>query len=100
VSQDPDVAAVVIAGEPITVYNLDAAKRSVYGTSLFDTNAPNDRSIYTAVELGFAARFGSAGTVFGSWTMDHNVSVFCSNDDNPNGPATGDLSASSSVSHG
>ncbi len=32
--------------------------------------------------------------------MDHNVSVFCSNNDNPNGPATGDLSASSSVSNG
>jgi hypothetical protein len=100
VAQDPAVAAVVRAADLITVYNLNAAKRSVYGTSLVDTTAPLDKSIYTAVELGFAARFGAAGTVFGSWTMDRNVSVFCSNDDDPNGIATADLAASSTLSAG
>jgi hypothetical protein len=98
--QDPDVAAVVEAGVPITVYNLNPAKRAEYGIALVDTNAPDDRSEYTAFELGFAARFGTGGTIFGSWTLDRNISVFCSSDDNPNGPATGDLTASSSVSNG
>ena len=29
--------------------------------------------------------------VFGSWTMEKNVSVFCESNDNPNGPPTADL---------
>jgi len=87
VTQDPDVAAVVNADQLLTVYNLNAARRSVFGTALVDTNAPDDQSVYTGMEVGFVARFGTAGTIFGNWTLDRNVSVFCTSDDDPNGPA-------------
>ena len=39
-------------------------------------------------------------TLFGSWTTEHNLSVFCSSDDNPNGPPTSDLYTGASVANG
>jgi len=100
VTQDPEVAAVVKADELITVYNLSPAKRSVFGAALVDTTAPDDTSVYTGVELGVAARFGTSGTVFGSWALERNVSVSCSSDDNPNGPAESDLPTTGTISSG
>ena len=38
--------------------------------------------------------------MFGSWTAEKNVSVFCENDDNPNGPPTGDLYQGRNVARG
>jgi len=39
-------------------------------------------------------------TLFGSWTTEHNLSVFCSSDDNPNGPPISDLYTGASVANG
>ena len=38
--------------------------------------------------------------MFGSWTAERNVSVFCESDDNPNGPPTGDLYQGRNVAQG
>ena len=91
VTEDPDVAAVVNSGEMLTVYNLSVDKRSSSGIALVDRNAPDNKSIYNGVEVGFNARFGSRGTVFGHWNIERNLSAFCSSDDNPNGPLVADL---------
>jgi hypothetical protein len=85
---DPAVAAVLDPNEMITVYNLNAAKNSVYGQGLIDRSSENNRSFYTGVEASFSARLAGNGTMFGSWTAERNVSVFCDSNDNPNGATT------------
>jgi hypothetical protein len=91
VANDPAVAAVINASDILTVYNLDKAKQPIFNTQLVDTNAPNDKSIYNGFEVGFSARFGSRGTVFGNWSIERNLSVFCTYRGDPNGPAVSDL---------
>lgn len=91
VSRDPEVAKILDSNEILTVYNLNRAKLSSFGSDLVDRNARDDKTIYTGLEFGFNARFGSQGTVFGTWNIERNLSVFCENDDNPNGPPTSDL---------
>jgi hypothetical protein len=39
-------------------------------------------------------------TLFGGWTMEKNLSVYCSSDDDPNGVTTGDLYMGDTVSRG
>jgi hypothetical protein len=97
---DPAVAAVLNPNESITVYNLNAAKNSVFGQGLIDRSSAKDRSYYTGLEASFTARFSSAGMLFGSWTAERNVSVFCESDDNPNGPPVADLYQGRSVALG
>jgi hypothetical protein len=100
ISRDPDVAAVLDANEMITVYNLLQAKNSVYNQGLVDLSANRDRSLYTGFETSFTARLPGGAMMFGSWTAEKNVSVFCENDDNPNGPPTGDLYQGRNVARG
>jgi hypothetical protein len=100
VSRDPDVAAVLDPNEMITVYNLLAEKNSVYGQGLVDRSAEADRSLYTGFETSFTTRLPGGALLFGSWTAEKNVSVFCENDDNPNGPPTGDLYQGRNVARG
>jgi len=97
---DPDVAAVLDPNEMITVYNLNQAKNSVYGQGLVDRSSQQNRSLYTGFEASFSARLAHNGTVFGSWTAERNVSVFCESDDNPNGPPTADLYQGRQVAEG
>jgi hypothetical protein len=85
---DPAVAAVLDPNEMITVYNLNPAKNSVYSQALIDRSSEHNRSFYTGVEASFSARLAGNGTLFGSWTAERNVSVFCETDDNPNGVTT------------
>ena len=66
-----------IANEMITVYNLNQAKNSVYGQGLVDRSANEDKSLYTGVEASFSARLPGGAMMFGSWTVEKNVSVFC-----------------------
>jgi hypothetical protein len=98
VSRDPAVAGVLDPNELLTVYNLRAAKRGDYGVALIDRNT-DDQSIYNGVELSFSARFKKV-TGFGSWNTERNVSVFCSSDDNPNGPGLADQYQGELVSNG
>jgi hypothetical protein len=97
---DPAVAAVLDPNEMITVYNLDPAKNSVFGQGLLDRSSAQNRSLYTGFETSFSARFARYGTMFGSWTAERNVSVFCESDDNPNGPPIADLYQGRNVAEG
>ncbi len=106
VSNDPDVAAVIDPNEIITVYNLNPAKRSVYGAALLDANSQGqlgpsqDQSIYNALEANVEARGANGRAVVANWTMERNVSVFCDTNDNPNGLPEGDLYTGGNVSRG
>jgi hypothetical protein len=97
---DPAVAAVLDPNEMITVYNLNAAKNSVYGQGLIDRSSQQNRSLYTGFEASFSARLTNKGTLFGSWTAERNISVFCESDDNPNGPPIADLYQGRNVAEG
>jgi hypothetical protein len=97
---DPAVAAVLDPNEMITVYNLNSAKNTFFGQGLVDRSSNDNRSFYTGVEASFSARFGRSATVFGSWTAERNVSVFCESNDNPNGQTTTDLYQGRTISEG
>jgi len=100
IALDPDVAAVLDANESITVYNLLQSKNSVYGQGLIDRSSNTNKSLYTGVEVSFSTRLAGGAMLFGSWTAEKNVSVFCDTDDNPNGPTTGDLYQGRAVAQG
>jgi len=99
ISRDPAVAAVLDPSEILTVYNLNSAKVPVFGAPIVDTNSSTDKSHYTGVETNFSLRIPGT-TLFGSWTSEHNISVFCANNDDPNGVSTGDLYTGATVSAG
>jgi len=86
---DPTLSGVLDPAAMVTVYNLNAAKRTVFGSALIDFSS-KDKSVYDGFETSFSARLPRGSTVFGGWTADRNVSTFCSNDDNPNGVAVAD----------
>ena len=96
---DQTLAGVLDPGETITIYNLNAAKRSVYGTALIDSNVP-DRSIYDGFDFAFHGRLPHGSTIIASWTTEKNVSVFCATDDNPNGPTVIDLYTGAPAANG
>ncbi len=97
---DPAVAGVLNPDEMITVYNLNPAKNSVYGQGLIDRSSTQNRSFYTGFEASFSARMAPGALLFGSWTAERNVSVFCESDDNPNGVTAADLYQGGLVSTG
>jgi hypothetical protein len=101
VANDPDLveAGVLDPTEMLTVYNLTLAKRGVYGAQIVDKNS-GDQSIYDGIELSFSSRLPAGGSLFGGWTTQRNVSVFCSSDDNPNGPTLADLFLGDNVANG
>jgi Carboxypeptidase regulatory-like domain len=97
---DPSVAAVLDPNEMITVYNLNQSKNTLYNQGLVDRSSDRNRSLYTGFEASFSARLHNSATMFGSWTAERNVSVFCESNDNPNGPPTADLYQGRQVSEG
>jgi hypothetical protein len=86
--------------EMITVYNLNSAKATLYGQGLVDRSSKDNRSFYRGFEASFSARLAGSAALFGSWTTERNVSVFCESDDNPNGPTTTDLYQGRQVAEG
>jgi len=96
VSRDPTIGSAIDQAATLTMYNLNAAKTSVFGSGQLDINVP-DQSIYNGVDMSVQGRLKGGSTVIGSWTMERNVSVFCSNNDNPNGPAVNDLYLGSAI---
>src|SRR5207244_8407332 len=50
-----------------------------------------DRSIYNGLDVSIQTRLKGGSTIIGSWTTERNVSVFCSSNDDPNGPLVNDL---------
>jgi hypothetical protein len=98
-SNDPTLSGVLNASDVLTVYNLNTTKRGVFNAPIVDTAAPNDKSLYTGFETNFSLRIPGT-TLFGSWTAEHNMSVFCDNNDDPNGVSTNDLYSGATVSAG
>jgi hypothetical protein len=100
ISRDPDVAAVLNQNEVLTLYNLNLASNAAFNQSMVDRSSSENKSLYTGMEASFSMRFLAGSTIFGSWTAERNVSVFCESDDNPNGPTTNDLYQGRPVSQG
>ncbi len=90
VSHDPTLAGVIESGSPLTVYNLDPGKQGVYNTAQVDRNVAN-QLIFNGVDVSFNARLMQGSTLIGSWSTEKHVSVFCANDDNPNGQLVADI---------
>ena len=90
VSRDPDAASVINQGEVLTVYNLNREKLGVYTSQQRDKTISDLQSTYHGFDLAMTARVVGGSTIFGSWTVERNVSNFCANDDNPNGIAIAD----------
>ena len=90
VSRDPEVAAIVTSGQMMTVYNLKREKLPVYTSQQRDKTNPDLSSTYNGFDFAMTARTPGGGTIFGSWTVEKNISNFCANDDNPNGVSTAD----------
>jgi hypothetical protein len=97
--KDLVAAGVLNPAEVLTIYNLNAAKRSVFGAPILDKNS-GDQSIYDGVEVSFSGRLPRGASLFGGWTVQRNLSVFCSSDDNPNGPTVADLFLGENVANG
>jgi hypothetical protein len=98
-SNDSTLSGVLDPKETITVYNLDRTKTGVFSAPIVDTSSNKDKSLYTGFEGNFSLRIPGT-TLFGSWTAEHNISVFCENNDDPNGVSTNDLYAGATVSAG
>jgi len=99
-ANDPSLSGVLDPAEVLTVYNLNTAKRGVFGAPIVDRSSDKDRSYYTGFESSFNTRLPNGTMIMGSWTAEHNISYFCDNDDNPNGVSTGDLYSGATVSAG
>jgi hypothetical protein len=88
VSRDPDVAAVLKAGEMVPVYNLNPAKLGVFNVGVVDRSDTTNDTLYTGFELSFNTRLPGGAMLFGSWTAEHTLQRWCDNNDDPNGPTT------------
>ncbi len=88
VSRDPDVAAVLKAGEMVPVYNLKPEKFSVFNVGVVDRSDTSNETRYSGFEVSFNARLVGGAMLFGSWTAEHTLQRWCDNDDDPNGPTT------------
>jgi hypothetical protein len=100
ISRDPEVAAIVSPGQMVTIYNLRPAKLPVYTSQQRDKTNPDITSTYNGFDFAATARTPGGGTLFGSWTVERNISNFCANDDNPNGVLTADRYTGANVSAG
>ncbi len=88
VSRDPDVAAVLKAGEMVPVYNLNQAKLGVFNVGVVDRSDTTNDTLYTGFEASFNVRLPGGAMLFGSWTAEHTLQRWCDNNDDPNGPTT------------
>ena len=76
------------------------AKLPVYTSQQRDKTLPDLSSTYNGFDLAMTARTPGGGTLFGSWTVERNISNFCANDDNPNGVLTADRYTGANVAAG
>ena len=82
-SNDPTLTGLLDPNEILTIYNLNTAKRPVFG-EIVDRNGANN-SIYDGFETSFTARLPNGASVYGGWTIERMVGKYCDNNDNPNG---------------
>jgi Carboxypeptidase regulatory-like domain/TonB-dependent Receptor Plug Domain len=96
---DATLNGILDPSEVLTIYKISPAAAAVYGTGLVDRNVP-DQSIYNGFDVSLQARLKGGSTVVGSWSTEKNVSVFCSNQNNPNGPTIADLYSATLAANG
>ena len=68
-------------GEPVTIYNLNTAKRGLQ--HILDMNSNANSKVYNGFELSFNGRLPNGATWFGGMTSERIVEVTCDTD-NPN----------------
>jgi hypothetical protein len=66
-------------GQPITVYNLNPAKRGQ--VNLVDSNSDVNKRFYDGYELSFNARLPRGGNLFGGWSSDRIRNITCDTND-------------------
>ena len=98
-SRDPTLTGVLDPNEVLTLYNLDPAKRSQFAT-IRDSNTDSDQSIYNGFETSFQLRLMPGSVVYGGWTIERNISIYCATDDNPNGSVGTDLYQAATIAQG
>ena len=99
-SSDPTLAGVLNPNQVLTIYNLNPALRGVSSAPLNDRNSSTNRSIYNGFETSFDARLQSGSRLYGGWTAERNVSVFCDQTFDPNGVTMTDLYQGTTVANG
>lgn len=82
-ANDPTLTGLLDPNETLTIYNLNAAKRTAFG-EIVDRNGENN-SIYDGFETSFTARLPNGASAYGGWTIERMVGKYCDNNDNPNG---------------
>ena len=98
VTHDPTLTSSVIdPNATLTVYNLNAAKKAVFTTPIVDKNVPSNTSKYNGFDLSFQSRLAKGSTIFGSWSTERNITIFCGNNDDPNGLTQSDLYSGATV---
>ncbi|MCM3879401.1 MAG: TonB-dependent receptor, partial [Vicinamibacterales bacterium] len=96
---DDTLSGIITPGSPITMYAYNRTNAFFNSSPQLDRNVDYE-SIYNGVDVSVQGRLPGGSTVIASWTMEKNISVFCANDDNPNGTATNDLYTATSVTAG
>ena len=98
-ANDPTLTGVLNPTDILTLYNLNASARSVFGSAIIDSTSSVDQSVYNGFEMTFSTRFQGVN-LFGGFTADRNRAVYCSLNDDPNGAATADKYLGESVDNG
>jgi hypothetical protein len=96
---DETLVGVITPGTPVTIYSYNRTNTFYNSSPQLDRNV-DYKSIYNGVDFSIQGRLPGGSTVIGSWTMEKNLSVFCANDDNPNGVSTNDLYFAEAVTAG
>jgi hypothetical protein len=68
-----------VDGQPITVYNLNAAKRGQ--VNLVDSNSSINTRYYDGYEFSFNARLPKGANLFGGWSSDRIRNISCDTND-------------------
>ena len=75
----PFTATNPVDGQPITVFNLNPAKRGQ--VNLVDSNSDVNKRFYDGYEVSFNARLPRGGNLFGGWSSDRIRNITCDTND-------------------
>jgi hypothetical protein len=96
---DATLNGIITPGAPFTMYSYTKSQATFNASPQLDRNV-GYQSIYNGIDVSVQGRLPRGSTVIASWTMEKNLSVFCANDDNPNGVSTNDLYTGTAVTAG
>jgi hypothetical protein len=96
---DATLNGIITPGAPFTMYSYTKSQATFNSSPQLDRIA-DFQSIYNGIDVSVQGRLPRGSTVIASWTMEKNLSVFCANDDNPNGTSINDLYTGTAVAAG